>query len=647
MSEKIRKLKEEATRLLARGKIAEACGCYEQIVRADPRDLTARQKVAELYGRLGRKGEAVRAYQSVAGSYAADGLLLKAIAVCKIILQLDPSHKETQQILATLTTRRRTGDAPTEPVVVEMPKAMSAALAPGARRSANAIRGVAASNIRSGPAHEAGVEQAAPPASSTSARSASAPVSSSSSSSTEAALAASPVIELTVEVPAPTAGSALGRQPHTSPEELARLAAQLRAAPTAAQQQEIDAEALLLEEVALDIDVDAEDPPLVVGAPVAEDPPPILTAAIAAATPSFDELMAMTAEVGADVTLPPSAPVSDEASFAALREEVGARIDLGEGPLLPGRELAPPPVPTAAIEFDDGMDGADVVDLSEAEVEAARIDVTSVAPIPLFSDLPRDAFVALTERMGLRVASPGEVLLAEDAVGTSMFVIIQGRVRVSRRALDGSGAEVELATLGDGTFFGEGALLSDAPRTATVTCVEETMVFEISRDLLAQMTAEYPSVGEVMRRFHKNRLITNLLKTSVVFAPFSTAEKKDLIERFKSRQVDEGTFLVTREKPGDGLYVVLSGRCEVLDAGPDGRDVVVAELRDGDVFGEMSMLWNKDTCASVRASTSCVVLRLPRHSFSEVIMTYPQILESLAALSERRQKLNTELRNAI
>ena len=656
MSEKIRKLKEEATRLLARGKVAEACGCYEQVVRADPRDLTARQKVAELYGRLGRKEEAVRAYQSVAGSYAADGLLLKAIAVCKIILQLDPSHKETQQILATLTTRRRTGDAPTEPVVVEMPKAMSAALAPGARRSANAIRGVSASHIRTGPAHEAGVEQAAsssapavsaptvpPPTVSPSTASASA----SAASPAAAALAASPVIELTVEVPAAMSGSALGRQPHTSPEELARLTAQLRAAPTAAQQQEIDAEALLLEEVALDIDVDAEDPPLVVGAPVAEDPPPILTAAIAAATPSFDELMAMTAEVGAAITLPPSAPVSDEASFAALREEVGARIELGEGPLLPGRDLTPPPVPTAAIEFDDGMDGADVVDLSEAEVEAARIDVTSVAPIPLFSDLPRDAFVALTERMGLRVASPGEVLLAEDAVGTSMFVIIQGRVRVSRRALDGSGAEVELAMLGDGTFFGEGALLSDAPRTATVTCVEETMVFEISRDLLAQMTAEYPSVGDVMRRFHKNRLITNLLKTSVVFAPFSTAEKKDLIERFKSRQVDEGTFLVTREKPGDGLYVVLSGRCEVLDAGPDGRDVVVAELRDGDVFGEMSMLWNKDTCASVRASTSCVVLRLPRHSFSEVIMTYPQILESLAALSERRQKLNTELRNAI
>ena len=58
------------------------------------------------------------------------------------------------------------------------------------------------------------------------------------------------------------------------------------------------------------------------------------------------------------------------------------------------------------------------------------------------------------------------------------------------------------------------------------------------------------------------------------------------------------------------------------------------------------MLWNKDTCASVRAQTTCVVLRLPRQNFGEVIMTHPQILETLAALSEKRVKQNEELKAA-
>ena len=84
----------------------------------------------------------------------------------------------------------------------------------------------------------------------------------------------------------------------------------------------------------------------------------------------------------------------------------------------------------------------------------------------------------------------------------------------------------------------------------------------------------------------------------------------------------------------------------MLDRNANGTDVIIAELREGDVFGEMSMLWNKETCASVRATTTCTVLRLPRSSFTEVIMTHPQILETLSVLSEKRHKSNVELNAA-
>ena len=139
------RLKEDASRLIAKGKLEEACDCYEKVVKLDPRDLTARQKLAEIYGRLGRTERAVHVYQSVAGCYAADGLLLKAIAVCKIILQIDPAHTETQAILADLSTKRRGGGTQN---VVEMPKAMSAALASSGKKSASSIRGVSANQIR-------------------------------------------------------------------------------------------------------------------------------------------------------------------------------------------------------------------------------------------------------------------------------------------------------------------------------------------------------------------------------------------------------------------------------------------------------------------------------------------------------------------
>jgi CRP-like cAMP-binding protein len=613
-------LKEDAARLIAKGKLDEACDCYEKVVKADTRDLTARQKLAEIYGRLGKTDRAVHLYQSVAGSYAADGLLLKAIAVCKIILQLDPSHKETQTILADLSTRRRGG----QNEVVEMPKAMSEAIAT-AKKSAATIRGVSANQIRGVPAAQVRTptNPGVPPRGIDLDTAIDAPL--------------RPTTQSPPAVVSPSPGPVL-RSAHSSVDEL-RAAAVAISTPIAAPPPvrpapppvPVDDGDGAETDDALPIDVDLDEAaaePIILGsAEAAEiargDAPPARepsTMRLSFGLPDFDDMLALSPD---DI---PDAP-------AAIVDDTGA---LDAQPLAAGEDVEA----QAEVLIDDsGADDGEIIDLMPAQ-----IDVDKVPPIPLFSELPRDAFMALTERMDLRVASTDEALITEGEGGDSMFIIIQGKVKVCRRLDDGS--ELVLAELSDGAFFGEMALLSDAPRTASVICTEETMLFSISRELVADMTAQYPTVGEVMRRFHKNRLITNLLKTSPIFAPFSTSDKKTLIEKFKSREVEAGAFLITREKPGDGLYVVLSGRCEVIDQDGDGDDVIVAELKEGDVFGEMSMLWNKETCASVRATTTCTVMRLPRSEFNEVIMTHPQILETLSAMSERRASQN-ELRQAV
>jgi CRP-like cAMP-binding protein len=617
MSDKIRKLKEDAARLIAKGRLEDARECYEKVVKLDGRDLTARQKLAEIHGRLGNIDRAVHLYQSVAGSYAADGLLLKAIAVCKIILQLDPSHKETQTILAELSTRRRGGSHE----VVEMPKAMSEAITT-AKKSAATIRGVSANQIRGVPAHQL----RAP---------------------TSPGLQVPTVAVIDEAVPPSPSSPPVGQflaTPHTSPAELRAIAGSPPVPPpspaaapmpamAAMASPPLPTDAALDDALPVDVDIDdASAEPIILGSADAAElaragaPPPTRVPSsmrLSFGLPDFDDMLALSPD---DIPDAPAAIIDDTGALDAQPVAPAAMSDDAEA--------------QAEILIDDsGDDDGDVIELMPAQ-----IDVDKVPPIPLFSDLPRDAFMALTERMDLRVASVDEALITEGEGGDSMFIIIQGRVKICRRADDGS--ELILAELSDGAFFGEMALLSDAPRSASVVCTEETMLFSISRELVADMTAQYPTVGEVMRRFHKNRLITNLLKTSPIFAPFSTSDKKTLIEKFKSRQVDEGTFLITREKPGDGLYVVLSGRCEVIDHDADGRDMVIAELKEGDVFGEMSMLWNKKTCASVRATTTCTVMRLPRAEFNEVIMTHPQILETLSAMSERRA-LQNERRQAI
>jgi CRP-like cAMP-binding protein len=73
----------------------------------------------------------------------------------------------------------------------------------------------------------------------------------------------------------------------------------------------------------------------------------------------------------------------------------------------------------------------------------------------------------------------GEVIVEENDIGETAYVIAEGRVEVTKE-LDGQ--NVHLAYLGPGETFGEMSMIDEKPRSATVTAVTETLVSEIRRD---------------------------------------------------------------------------------------------------------------------------------------------------------------------
>lgn len=120
MSDAIRQHKDRAVALLARGKLQPALAEYQRVLAADPKDLSARQKAAEILARLGKKPEAIAQYTQIAQRYAREGQFFKATAICKVILQLDPAHKEAQSSLAELYSKRLSAPA-AKPAEVSAP----------------------------------------------------------------------------------------------------------------------------------------------------------------------------------------------------------------------------------------------------------------------------------------------------------------------------------------------------------------------------------------------------------------------------------------------------------------------------------------------------------------------------------------------
>ena len=85
--------------------------------------------------------------------------------------------------------------------------------------------------------------------------------------------------------------------------------------------------------------------------------------------------------------------------------------------------------------------------------------------------------------------------------------------------------------------------------------------------------------------------------------------------------------------------MLLSGRAKVIKTLPGGPKEL-ATLKEGDVFGEMSLLTRDPVSATIVAVGKAMVLRLPRKQFNEVIMTHPQVLEMVSEVSAQRQRNN-------
>jgi CRP/FNR family transcriptional regulator, cyclic AMP receptor protein len=91
--------------------------------------------------------------------------------------------------------------------------------------------------------------------------------------------------------------------------------------------------------------------------------------------------------------------------------------------------------------------------------------VSQLRAVPLFRDLSDAELKRLRSMLHERTYQPGELVFREGQTGAGMYLIAQGAVDVVMRMQDGS--EALLVTLRDGQFFGELALLEEAPRSAS------------------------------------------------------------------------------------------------------------------------------------------------------------------------------------
>ncbi|GAB4368948.1 MAG: Crp/Fnr family transcriptional regulator [Calditrichia bacterium] len=135
------------------------------------------------------------------------------------------------------------------------------------------------------------------------------------------------------------------------------------------------------------------------------------------------------------------------------------------------------------------------------------MDVEVLKNIPLFSELSDKDLKKISQVASKQHYHKDNLILIEEEVGSTMFVILSGRVKISRISDDGR--EVILSILSDGDFFGEMSLLDGHTRSANVTAIENSELLVIRREEFLQMLQDYPQIAinllkELAQRIRKS-----------------------------------------------------------------------------------------------------------------------------------------------
>lgn len=121
------------------------------------------------------------------------------------------------------------------------------------------------------------------------------------------------------------------------------------------------------------------------------------------------------------------------------------------------------------------------------------MDVHDLKMIPLFSELGETEIKEIMAMSVRQTYKKDNMVLIEEEVGSTMFVILNGRVKISR--ISDEGREVILSILVDGDFFGEMAILDGQTRSANAVTLEETELLIIRRENFLQILHNYPQVS--------------------------------------------------------------------------------------------------------------------------------------------------------
>lgn len=306
-----------------------------------------------------------------------------------------------------------------------------------------------------------------------------------------------------------------------------------------------------------------------------------------------------------------------------------------------------------------GCKGSKVAD---GDVEARRIDNEKLQTadkepvngakigdqlknVPILARLSDEERATLGASMLPKTFENGKTVFKQGDTGDGFYVVHSGAASVRVKGADGK--ESEIGTLKVRDYFGETALLNEAPRGATVKAVGKLGVYFLKKAVFAELFNRQGKVQFAKRRIAvneaegaggdtlvskidkkdrdhtKSKAVRNVILTAirenVLFENLDEDACMKIVDAMYRVEMKIGDSPTIQGDPGDCFYVVEKGdfHCFIEDKKLNTK-VKVAALGPGTGFGELALMYNAPRAATVTAVTPATVWVINRDAFRRI-----------------------------
>ena len=247
-----------------------------------------------------------------------------------------------------------------------------------------------------------------------------------------------------------------------------------------------------------------------------------------------------------------------------------------------------------------------------------QIDVTLLSRYQPLSALNPDNLQEVLKHAVVEQLTAGKILFKKGDTQNAQIYLLKGEVELH-------GDSGILKTIKAGTAEGLNAIAHILPRTITAKAKTDIAMFKIDGNLIDVMLTWDQTGNYQVQEFGvgsgsgDDDWMNRILQTEA-FHRIPPANIQAIFMRMQSVPVKAGDPIIKQGEDGDYFYIIKKGRCLVTRSMPDQpRGIKLAELKDGDSFGEEALIASSKRSATVTMLTDGVLNRLSKNDFLELL----------------------------